>query len=285
MKVKKIISLILSFILSVLIAVMSIVVIVKITFLDEAFLRKQITASQYSENLIKDLEKSFTSYGIVSGFDSEFFKEVLQSESVKTDIYHEVSFLYGSGTKRASKTEFNEKLNSIILKDVQARGFEINESVQEALLYLSNTCTEDYMSSIEIPFMSSAKDIITKLNNLTTYAVSLLLFLSFVVVLIIYFLNSWKRRKLRYYIYSVAGAFLMIFVPAVFVSSSNKIELIGISSRASYYLAVDYFREVLGVFFVLAAVLGVMCVLLTLFRLWVCSNDDVSEKRKVYNGS
>lgn len=285
MSVKKSISLILAFILSVLIAVISVVVIVKVTFLDESFLRKQITASQYSENLIKDLEKSFTSYGIVSGFDSEFFKQVLQSDAVKTDIYHEVSFLYGSGTKRASKKEFSEKLSDIIIKDVQARGFEVDESVKAALIYLSDTCTEDYMSSIEIPFMSSAKEIITKLNNLTAYAISLLVILIFVVVLIIYFLNSWKRRKLRYYIYSVAGAFLMLFIPAIFVSSSNKIELIGISSRASYYLLVNYLRDVLGMFFFFAAVLGVIWVLLVLFRLWVCSNDNVSEKRKVYNGS
>jgi hypothetical protein len=283
MNVKKLISLVLSFILSLFIVVVCILLIVKVTFLNEGYLREQITKSQYTENLINEINKTFISYGIVSGFDEKFFTSVLTVDRVKSDIYYDVGRLYSGSTKKVDTKSFSDHLYNLLIENVKKRGFELNDEVDTALIYLTDTCTQTYKDNVGIPYVTQAHTYIAKFNKVIDLAIGGMLALCVFTMIILYMINPWKRRKIRYYMYAVGGSFFMLLMPSLFVLYANKIDKIGISGKSLYFLVVSYLNNVVNMLLSFTVGLGVIWLMLWAWRMWICSHDGISEKRRKYD--
>ena len=263
-KIKKIISLILALFLSLTMALSVLVLVIQNTVLNPDYLRNQLSTSHYYDNVITEVEEKFSSYASASGFDDSFFKTVLNINDVQLKVNESLSVLYGESDVSIGVSDFQNTLYSKLVQNVKDRKIALNTNTDKAVRLLAQTCAETYLQYVSIPYAKEISMYFPKLKHILFFLQIISLSLAVALVLLIFFINHWKHRAVRAYIYAMAGTTLMLTVlPVVFLISgfSNRIALI---SKSLYELAVCYLNGIAFLSLEVALIFVVALVLLSL---------------------
>ncbi len=240
------ISHVLSFLLNLLLVATSLVLILNLTILNEDFLRKQIDKSSFVSNITNELLTQFNSYGVSAGFDEEFFQSAIPLSYIEADIYREVSRIYSDTDKHIDYQAFRDKLYNSFIENAKSRGYEITEKENTGILYLTDLCTSTYINKLQIPYSEQLSNVLNKVDKIFNIIIFVLIILVIVLAIFILLINKSKRKKTRYFMYSLAAAFLMISVPLIFLYLSDIFERISIGSKSLYTLFQTYIQSTLS---------------------------------------
>ena len=262
--IKKIISLLLAFLLSLTMAFSMLILVIQSTVLNPDYLRNQLSSSHYYDNVITEVEDKFSSYASASGFDENFFKTVLNINDVQLNVNESLSVLYGESDASVDVLDFQNTLYGKLIQNVKDRKIALNENTDKAVKLLAQTCSDTYLQYVSIPYAKEISMYFPRLRHILFYLQVISFALTVVMVLLIFFMNHWKHRAVRAYIYAVAGTTLMLVVlPVVFLISgfSNRIALI---SKSLYELAVCYLNGIAFLSLEVALIFVVALILLGL---------------------
>ena len=254
---------ILSFLLCLFLTVLSLLTVLACTLLSPSFLKKQVDKSGYTAHVMEDMEDIFVSYGISSDFDEAFFTSVLTEEAVRADIFAEIERLYAAGATGADYDAFESQLYDKLAINVRERNLEITESVDQALHYLALMCAETYREGVGLPFASYASSALAAAKTPVLIAMAAMAVLSLFVLGFLFALQK-KNGFFRYGIYAFSGAAVTLTVLALVVLLSGKIEKIGLTGKALYFLVTGYAKQAVILLF---AAVGVLLAVVLIFAL------------------
>ena len=254
---------ILSFLLCLFLTVLSLLSLLECTLLSPGFLKKQVDKSAYTAHVIEDMEDIFVSYGISSDFDEAFFTSVLTEEEVRADIYAEIDRLYAADTAGADYDAFESQLYDKLTANVKERNLEITESVDQALHYLAQMCAETYREGVGLPFASYAASALAAAKTPLLICIAARAGLSLFFVGILFSLPK-KNCFFRYTLYAFTGSAVTLTVLALVVLLSGKIEKIGLTGKALYYLVTSYATQTVMLLFVAVGILLAAVLILAL---------------------
>lgn len=240
-KTRKIISLLLSFFLVIGILVMSALLLVQYSLLSPSFLMEQVDRSDYTENVKAELENTFISYGMSSGFEEDFFGGVLDAEEMRADIALEAEKLYEPDAQGADTEKFRTALLEKLRAYVRDHGEQIAPELDDALIYLADICTEAYQSEIAFPMQGTWSDILSGLESFRIFAA--VAGAVFIVLIVVFLLSIHPGRRsgaVPYFIYALSASGLFLACGSMIALFSGRIERIGISGKPLYYLITNY---------------------------------------------
>ncbi|MDR1914780.1 MAG: hypothetical protein LBQ68_09920 [Clostridiales bacterium] len=259
---------ILSFFLAMMLTVTMLLCMFHATIFNETFFREQIEKSGYVENLMDEVQETLTSYGMASGFSSEFFENVVSRDMLEADIYREISRVYSNSEKFIDTRRFNEQMKAELTAYVKSNLSDpdavIGLEQQNALDYLADTATEAYVSIVSIPFTEQIYSVIRQLSNMSLVRLAVLIALD--VILIIAILLSGKdvvskKRRIESLMNAIAASVLVLGVPMLIVIASGYIKRISLSGRALYFLLQQFFESIM---LTTGVILGIMLLF------WLC---------------
>ena len=240
---------ILSFLLCLFLTVLSLLSLLECTLLSPGFLKKQVDKSAYTAHVIEDMEDIFTS--------------VLTEEEVRADIYAEIDRLYAADATGADYGAFESQLYDKLTANVKERNLEITESVDQALHYLAQMCAETYREGVGLPFASYAASALAAAKTPLLIGIAAMVVLSLFVLGFLFALQK-KNGFFRYAIYACSGAAVTLTVLALVVLLSGKIEKIGLTGKALYYLVTGYATQTVMLLFVAVGILLAAVLILAL---------------------
>ena len=277
-RLRNVISWILSFILCLFLTLLALLVMVQTTLLSPSFFKAQVEKSGYTAHVIEDMEEIFVSYGMSSGFDEAFFTSVLDESEVRADIDMEIDRLYTPGLSGADVDGFQNKLMDKLLENVRARDIEVTDEVTQAVAYLAEVCAQTYGEGVRLPLASYAAGALRTLRTPVLTAMAVFALLS---LFVFFFLFSLRRRKTfcRYAIYATSGTALLLLAPAVLILLSGRIDKIGLTGKALYFLATTYVQQLVYMLLALAGVMAILTALLAVCYILLCRRDKKRSRR------
>lgn len=244
----------LSFCVCILITVIMGLWVIQMTCFRESFLHSQITKSKYAQNVTDEVKDQFISYGMASGFDAEFFTNIVSAGMVENDIQQNVTALYqDNGNTWTNKNKMNTWFYQELLKQAKVQKCKVTPKIKNNLQYLAETCTEDYMDKVKIPLAASMADIIKNYSKKMPVLLGISGLILIFCIIMLRRIHSF-HGIIRNMIYAVSGSILFLTVPFAALKISGKIERIGITNKALYFFIQQYTAELINAFFISAAI-------------------------------
>jgi hypothetical protein len=229
---------------------------------DEGFFRKQVEASDYSDNLMENLQETLVSYGRASGFGEAVFSEAVSMDMLRADILREVSRLYQETDKRIDAASFMRNLNKSLTDDAEKRGYELSQEGVEAVDYLSRVSAEAYVNIVSIPFNEQIFNVLGRLGAMNKTGIIVAALLDVACAALLLFSASNNRKRAEGFMHAIAGAILMMGAPVLFLNFSETLRRLPLSGKALYQLSQQYIKSMAGSALIWMGVLG---------ALWLCA--------------
>ena len=247
-KSRKIITLCLAFFLSLSMALSAFALAVQNTVLNPNYLRNQLSSSHYYDNVTTEAEEKFSSYASASGFDSDFFKTVININDVQLKVNESLSVLYGESDADPAVSDFQNILYDKLVQNVKDRKIALTASTNNSVKLLAKTCADTYLQYVSIPYAKEISQYFPKLRKILILLQVVSLILTVVFALLIFLINHWKHRAVRAYIYATGGTALMLSVLPILFLLSGYSGRIALLSRSLYELAVSYINGIAYLF-------------------------------------
>jgi hypothetical protein len=266
-RARHLISLLLSFFLMLAILMLSVLLLLQFTLLSPSFLDKQINRSNYTDKIKLELEDTFVSYGMSSGFDEEFFLDLLDKDALRADILLEAKSLFKQDAPRADTEIFREDLYEQLIDYVEAHDERLTPEIDEAVNYLADICTEAYSKKISLPLSGRITLGLVSLRKLVFPAIIGTAVFFLIVLIFLIAIHPKKFRLLPYFVYTLSASALVLCVISLTVLFSGKIERIGISSQSLYVLVTGYLNHTILPLLWIAGLMIILSVAGALFYL------------------
>lgn len=260
----RIISVILSFILSFLIFTDVLFIIAKFQLFSPKALENAMNNTNYYSKMANEIEDDYVSYGMASGFPEKFFKNIIDRDFIKIDIVKQCEKMYSGKYEPLQDTKIYDSMYSSFITYANENDYEVTNEVDKNIKYLAQTCAEHYVDYVDIPFASSISVYLPKISQICIYAIIFCTIGIAVCVVMLFLLQSWKHRSIRYYMYSMTTACLMFIIFPTAIYATGKITKVATLSKAVYDLIVAFLQTFLNTFFVFA-VISVVIIIMLLF--------------------
>lgn len=267
-----------SFFISIFLSILSITVILYSTVLNPDFLIDNINSSNYYKELKEEINQDLISYGAATGFDKDFFNGYLTTDMLRIDVISSVRKFYNMNAYTTSKLKFEDGLYNGFINDLRQRNIEVTPEIEKSVKALADVCITKYKKYTQMPYSENISPILTKVQFVSNIIFWACVAIIAVLIALIYFMNKWKHRAIRYYIYAVSASALMIlFIPSV-VFFSDKISRISLSNVYLYNLINSYFQDLLFQFLQIGLfILAILIILIILY------NRTRGRSRRSYN--
>lgn len=273
MLIRKILSILLSFFLFISIVSLSILYVAKATVLNADFLKGQIAKSSYSENLLSDMKIIFLSYGVVSGFDEQFFNDAITSDMITNDINAEVDRLYSNSPINTSK-DLKNKIYDLAIANIKSRNINIfdakgniaDQDINNSILYFAEICSDTYYKAIKLPGSNNIIVLLKQFQKIIDLVFLALIIFIFIFVILIFIINLKVKDKFCYYMYSCMASIIVLLTPVIYSMYNKFINTIAINNKALYYLVITYFSSAIIVIRNIAYIICFVLLALTIIR-------------------
>lgn len=262
---RKTVLIIFSFLLSLFIFFLSFFSVVRATVFDESYVKSMIEKSGYYENLKKEIDEYFISYGHASGFDETFMTSLDSVSRIREDTGVSLDYLYGKIDTNFNKQKFAAYVVSEMQKNAEARNYTLNSEVDSAIQYSANLCAQLYESSINIIFADNVRPLIKAFNLPILAAIIAMAVMSIISVMIIFLTSKHKHRALRYIIYSLSASAFLLLILSLVPLLSGKIQLLNFVSNAMHLLSNVYLTNFFLCFLYVAVVVIALIVVVSIF--------------------
>lgn len=223
--VSQVISAILSFLMMICITVLATSICLSLTFFRPGFITERMNDKYY--NLALDSLRQTLKDEIAppSHMPEEVFGELFNVYLIEEDSQESVRAILEGIDYFHDSSQIRKMVMDRFIKYAEENNIDHAETNLEAL---ADICIEEYKRQISVPYLKSFAPIRHMFQEAFTY---MILILSFLLILLLFFLfgiHRFKHRALRYCIYSLfASALLMIPIPLFLLiqGAYNKINL------------------------------------------------------------
>lgn len=263
-KIRKILCIAFAFLMSITLFAALAVGALRFTLLDKDFFMKELEKSGYSQTLYEKIVEELSTEGYVSGFDEEFFSQILNADVVKAPVGSSVDRIYGTGEyKAASAEELTEKFYNEFVKSLENRDVVVDEQQAEHIKSFAKECAEFLSSNARLPFLSVGESLVRTITPLTSYALVFLGVFTLFCIIFITIINPNKKESLRYLSYALTGTALMTAAPSVALLITGVLKKISVADKALYDLIQTIGTDLSYTLLLISAITLVLSVILT----------------------
>lgn len=271
-KIKCVISSLLSFLVCLLSFFLVFAVIFRITILNEKFMIKAMDKSNFYYQVKDEAEDKMALFSGTSGFDKEFFDGIIDIDMIKEDANSIVHSIYSNEYSDINVSDFKNMLYNKFIDEANNRNKEITDQTRESLEYFAETCVENYLDVIKIPFyrqISSVINLFTKPIDIAIFVLSIaILFIG----LFIFLISKW--RSIRYYIYALEGLILFsIIIPSIYFIS-GKVQKISIANKALKNFIIKFMDMTFYQFIYASVIFLIFTIILMIFYSKLSNKKD-----------
>lgn len=206
-----------SFILSISLFVISMAVAMQSSFLNKDFLLNQLSISGYHVKAADYTKSSISQLAFVGGVPSDIFDDIVTPERVKTDIYNIFDYAYDGKQYSINSEELKSEFLEAVKNYASENNIEITEDTDKNITQLAQLCTETYMDCINIAGMNTVIGALKQPVSFMGLAIGAASVIAVISIIMLFLVNKYKHKFLRYIAYAISGNFLMmLIVPGYF---------------------------------------------------------------------
>jgi hypothetical protein len=241
---RRIVSMVFAFFLTLSLIASIAVIMLQLTVLRPSFMLEQVDASKYTIGIKTDVENTWMSYGMSSGFEATFFEDLMSEDEIRADLFLAVKRLYDPSAPGADiealEAELHEKMRAYVIE----QGEKVSSDVDEVLGYLANICAEAYGKSVSVPLAAQLSSALAKLQKFVLPALGALVIFMIVIVAFLIKIQRFKHRTCIYLIYALTATGLFFVALALAALNTDRFARIGISGQGLYQLYLTYVTNV-----------------------------------------
>ena len=236
-KLRKNLCILFAFLMSVALFVTLVTATLRLTLLNRAFFEDELEKSGYSQTLYEKIIEELATDGYVSGFDEEFFSQVLSVETVNTPVLTLVDRIYGTGEYvEAPIEEISEKLFGEFVKSLESREVVVDEVQGIQIKAFATACANYVSATARLPLSLKAESAVETAQPLCTVVPIFLGAFAVFCVIFIVKTNPKSKEALRYLSYSLTATALMTAAPAIALVATGVLKKFSTADKAYYYL-------------------------------------------------
>ncbi len=236
-KLRKKLCITFAFLLSLALFVTLVTATLRFTLLNRTFFVDKLEKSEYSQIVYEKVIEELSSDGYVSGFDENFFSQVLSVETINTPVLTLVDRIYGTGEyQEAPIEEISNKLFEAFVKSLESRDVTIDEVQSIQIKAFATQCANYVSVAARLPLSLKAESAVKTAKPLCTIAPILLGAFAIFCIGFIAKTNPKSKEALRYLSYSLTAAALMTATPAIALLVTGVLKKVSTADKAFYYL-------------------------------------------------
>jgi flagellar biosynthesis protein FliQ len=250
-----------SFFLALCFVIFSVSVIARVVISEKSINRVIFRDSTYCELLMEEIGHRASDYTIPTGIDTKVTEQIFDINEIEKDVRESVHAAFIGSDYVPDTSALEKRVADKAYAFYEEQG-EVTEETMEVIDAYASDIASLYSQSLKIVGLNY----ICQANK--TYSK---FFPAFLVLFIIalYFLGwmcmklqDFPHRGLRYISYASGGAALLLFIAPYLLYQSKIYERINIVHYPLYYLATNYIKDSLFLFFIASAAMLVLTVLL-----------------------
>lgn len=259
-----------SFILCVSLFLAASAFVVKSTVLNKNFLLDQLSISGYHVKATEYAKESISELAFVGGVPSDIFDSIVTTERINADTYKLFEKAFDGEQYSIDSAALEQEFIDVIENYASENAMEINEETQSNIQHLAEQCTQAYLNCINIAGLNTVIGALKQPIAFMSFALAGA-FLSILISLImLYLVNKYKHKFLRYIFYALSGATLMLTVLPAYLLITRPYEKLNISpnylhSFINSYIG-DTLKTVLGAAAVFLVLLIAVFILISFFK-------------------
>lgn len=203
------------------------------TMFNKGYLKFTLERSHYAQNLCDDIVTKLKTLSAASGVEESFFESAVNVETVKTDAYGFVKAAISGEGISAYKTEVETRFEGELFEKLKVyakdQGFELSQSVEEALSHLASVGAGYYANftagSIMGALFAALGAVSDKLLLPLIIGIAVLL-----LVAVIAFINAYKLDKTNI-IKSLIGTGLSLSILPILTVATRFISRLGVAGK------------------------------------------------------
>lgn len=228
------ISIILSFFLALFLFLSTLFISVQSTLLSRGFiLSKMLNEDFYTATALK-MEDDMAYVGQGSGIHKEFFINLVNRVDVEKDIESKILSYFAGITEEFDTSKFKSALKVKVYEYASGKGVSAYGEKKVNLDLFIHECSVIYANAIEVPSIHYLVPGIVRLNRHFMILSIVFVVLSLTVFGIIFFINRYKHKVLRYSIYSLFASALMLACVPLIILINGKIYRLAFLSKSMY---------------------------------------------------
>ncbi|MCI8554770.1 MAG: hypothetical protein HFJ80_07500 [Clostridiales bacterium] len=249
-----IISSFIAFIMALLLFLLAAGSCLSVTIFNQDFVLKRLEKANYyqkSADTILDQMKS-----LPGGVPAEIYDGVIDADLVYKDIVNGVTAAFtGDSSYRLDLQPLKEDLMSRFTTYAAENELVISDESAESLQTLVDTCTKLYRDQVTIPFVDTFGQIRMLFFKGYTIGIVVIVLLCALLILFLLSIRRFKHRAVRYLVYSLSGAALMMSVFPIYILMERAYERIHLSPQYVYDAFVDLVSSSMSAMLVGGAIL------------------------------
>ncbi len=208
---------VLVFLISLLLTAAALITVVGLTITNKSFYKEQLQRTAYSDGILENLNDSLISLGMPGGIPEAVITDVVSVIDINTELGNQVDAMFSQEKYEVSTAAVYERFRSEFLNYAKKQGFKTDAVLTADLEYLAEECSAVYSANVAFPFFSQISSAGNMFKKYAVFVVFGLIALAVAVGVAIWFLQRWKHRAVRCYMYSIIGAGLSLIVFPVIV--------------------------------------------------------------------
>lgn len=258
-RIKKIATVVLVFFVSLMLTAAALVTVVCITLTNRNFYKEQLQRTAYSDGILENLNESLTSLGIPGGIPESVITDVVSVIDINSELDKQVDAMFLQKDYEVNTGAVYEEFRSEFVNYAKKQDIKTDKIVISGLEYLAEECSNLYSSNVAFPFFSQISSLGSAFNQYAPFVVFGLIAAAAAMCAAVWFMQRWKHRAVRYYIYSLigSGASLFIFPVVILIAKPYNRLLLEPAASKSFVSSVaqTFFSELAfaGVFVMLIA--------------------------------
>lgn len=196
------------------------------SFLNKSFLLNELSISGYHVKAADYTKSSISQLAFVGGVSSDIFDDVVTPERVQSDIYNIFDYAYDgkqySIDSEKLKSEFLDKIKNYASEN----NIEITGETETNITQLAQLCAERYVDCINIAGMNTVIGALKQPVSFMGIAIIGAALIALISIIMLFLVNKYKHKFLRYVAHAISGNFLMLLViPGYFFVTKPYVNL------------------------------------------------------------
>ena len=260
-------SIIFSFFVSIFVFLSAVFLIFNSSIFSYRYAVNHLTKSGYYTTLAKEIETEFISLGAASHFDSSLFENIIPKECIEDSVNQYVNSIYSGSDSAVDTTKIRSTLHDAFIKYANDNNIDLTNETTAAIMELEDECIQIYSDYVGFSFSSQISDYLVNSKTTSYTLATIFIILSLALMVVIYIINFWHHKAIRFYIYAISSSILMLIPIPIAAFLSHKIEKINIASKSLYNFAVLYLNDIINYY--VYAIIALLIILLFLIFIYI----------------
>lgn len=268
-----VISCILSFLLAVLFTAGTMMIAVKLGFLNANSVLDGMSEKNYYKSAEEDFYQDAKDYTIPIGLPVEVVEGIVESETVYNDIRSYVKAAVKNEEYVFNTDDLRSRLTENVYAYFKEEGLQMTEEQITTVPKYTQMVADIYTENVQVDYVALLGKINVAYGGFLWIGVLVCVVLSAVIIAMLIMMQHWKHRGVRFVVYSSITTVILVASPVVIVSVIGSVVKPNISPEHLYYALVNYCANGLKIFGYLS--IGWIAITIALLILIRCMKNSI----------